>query len=212
MDKDERLKVQAQAVEVRLTTREQKAAIKMSDLSFNDMKVLCLLHNPEMPKTIESVLNRYSGNIKDKSMWVKKLIQGSRVASDITKHNIDGYNTFIIDASNIELMQDWAQKQQASKPAGEKKVTTFRDIIQYQDKEKLLERLHCLIDGKGGKDVGVVLVRAKYIDHYLTRYPYKKEFESEFKFVGSWSGISNYFYKESDNGVSASASSIVILK
>lgn len=111
MDKDERLRVQAQAVEVRLTTGEQKAAVKMSDLSFNDMKVLCLLHNPEMPKTIESVLNRYSGNIKDKSKWVEKLKQGSRVASDITKHNIDGYNTFVIDASNIEFMQDWAQKQ-----------------------------------------------------------------------------------------------------
>lgn len=212
MDIDKRLRVQAQAVELRLTSEERKAAIRMNGVSLNDMKVMCLLHNPETPKTIESILNRYCGNINDKSKWVKNLIQGSNVASDITKHNVDGYNTFVIDESNIELMQDWAQKQQVSKPAGEKKVTTFRDIIQYQDKEKLLERLHCLIDGKGGKDVGVVLVRAKYIDNYLTRYPYKKEFESEFKFVGSWSGISNYFYKESDNGVSASASSIVILK
>lgn len=123
MDNNERLRVQAQAVELRLTSEEKKAAKRMYGISLNDMKVLCLLHNPETPKTIESILNRYCGNINDKSKWVKNLIQGSNVASDITKHNVDGYNTFVIDESNIESMQDWAQEQ--AEPANND-IETFK--------------------------------------------------------------------------------------
>lgn len=55
-----------------------------------------------------------------------------------------------------------------------------------------------------------LLVRAKYIDHFLIRYPTKDEFESVFKYQGTWNAISNYFYKEEDNNVLADASNIVI--
>ena len=95
---------------------------------------------------------------------------------------------------------------------GKKKNPSFLDIIQYEDKEKLLKRLHFLIDGKGGRDVGFVFVRAKFIDHFITRYPTEEEYESEFKLIGTWSGISNYFYKEEENKVLSSAYDIVIFK
>ena len=75
----------------------------------------------------------------------------------------------------------------------------FRNIIQYEDKERMLDRLHNLIDGKGGADVGAVLLNAR-MNNLLTRNPTRNEFESEFKLIGSWSAISNYM---SDNNTNA---------
>lgn len=86
---------------------------------------------------------------------------------------------------------------------------SFRRIIQYQDKEELLERLHTLIDGKRGADVGSVLLAAMQ-EKYLTRRPTQKEFESEFSLIGSWSAISNYLDAENDNAL-LRASKIKIL-
>lgn len=95
---------------------------------------------------------------------------------------------------------------------GKKKNPSFLDIIQYEDKDKLLKKLHFLIDGKRGRDVGFVFVRAKHFDHLITRYPTEEEYKSEFELIGTWSAISNYFYKEEDNYVLARASDIVIFK
>lgn len=67
----------------------------------------------------------------------------------------------------------------------------FRKIIQYEDKKRLIERLHKLIDGKSGADVGAVLLNAQQ-KKYITRNPTKKEFESEFELIGSWSAIKKY--------------------
>lgn len=75
----------------------------------------------------------------------------------------------------------------------------FRNIIQYEDKEKLLRRFHELIDGRSGADVGAVLLNAR-MNNLLTRNPTRNEFESEFKLIGSWSAISNYM---SDNNTNA---------
>lgn len=80
---------------------------------------------------------------------------------------------------------------------------SIRNIIQYEDKDKLLERLHKLIDGKGGADVGAVFLKAK-LDGYITRTPTQKEFRSEFELIGSWQGISNYFNENSENALSKS--------
>ena len=55
----------------------------------------------------------------------------------------------------------------------------FRNIIQYEDKEKLLNRLHFLIGGKRGADVGAILLQAK-VEGYLMRTPNRAEFENEF--------------------------------
>lgn len=89
------------------------------------------------------------------------------------------------------------------------KKHSFDNIIQYRDKEELKKRLHELIDGKSGKDVGIVLARAKTVDGYLTRFPTQKEYESEFELNGSWQSISNYFYKD-DNTTLGSVNSIII--
>ncbi len=91
----------------------------------------------------------------------------------------------------------------------ERKERNFRDIIQYPDKEKLIKRLHELIDGKGGADVGSVLLRAKLIDHYLTRNPKRAEYESEFKLIGHWSEIHNYLDENNINALER-ANKIVI--
>lgn len=76
---------------------------------------------------------------------------------------------------------------------------TFASIIQYPNKESVLERLHGLIDGKSGADVGAVLLKAR-IDGYLTRNPTQAEFTSEFELIGTWSSIANYM---SDNNANA---------
>lgn len=75
----------------------------------------------------------------------------------------------------------------------------FRNIIQYEDKEKLLRRFHELIDGRSGADVGAVLLNAR-MNNLLTRNPTRNEFVSEFELIGSWSAISNYM---SDNNTNA---------
>lgn len=67
----------------------------------------------------------------------------------------------------------------------------FRNIIQYEDKEKLLRRFHELIDGKSGADVGAVLLKAKK-EKYLTKCPTENEYKSEFELIGSWSAIKKY--------------------
>ena len=92
---------------------------------------------------------------------------------------------------------------------GKKLKAEFRNIIQYSNKEKLVKRLHELIDGKGGADVGAVLLNAYYINPYLTRRPTQAEFESEFKLIGSWQAISNYMDENSEKAL-AKANRIVI--
>ena len=72
-----------------------------------------------------------------------------------------------------------------------KKQKTFRDIIQYEDKEKILKRLHQLIDGKKGKDVGVILFKCVK-EKVITRLPTQKEYETEFTLNGTWRNISLY--------------------
>lgn len=67
----------------------------------------------------------------------------------------------------------------------------FRGLIQYEDKEKLLKRLHSLIDGNKGKRVGLVLNRA-YFDKLITAIPTQGEFKSEFELIGTWQGIYKY--------------------
>lgn len=80
-----------------------------------------------------------------------------------------------------------------------KKIATFADLIQHQDKEKILSRLHELIDGRGGSDVGSILAKAIW-DGYLKREPTQEEYKSEFNLIGSWEGIRKYFagFKDDD--------------
>ncbi len=84
----------------------------------------------------------------------------------------------------------------------------FRSIIQFENKDALLKRLHFLIDNKKGADVGAVLLKAR-LDNYITRNPTRKEFENEFELIGSWSAISNYMSDNNENALDR-ANKIVI--
>lgn len=77
---------------------------------------------------------------------------------------------------------------------------SFANIIQYEDREKFLKRLHVLIDGRSGADVGCVILRALQ-ENYIMRLPTRKEFESEFKIIGSWTAIHNYMDNNSDKAL-----------
>jgi len=81
------------------------------------------------------------------------------------------------------------------------KQPNFRDCIQYNDPNKLLQRLHQLVDGKSGADVGCVFLAAS-IKGLITRLPTKSEYESEFFLKGSWSAIHNYMDDNNENALS----------
>lgn len=98
----------------------------------------------------------------------------------------------------------------SKKSTKKKKIQNFSDIIQYHDKKGLLNRLHFLIDDRGGADVGAVIQKAKMAG-YLTRYPYEGEFRQEFEVIGNWKAISNYF-NEDDNKCLAKSADVIIFK
>ncbi|WP_303206916.1 hypothetical protein [Bacteroides oleiciplenus] len=99
-----------------------------------------------------------------------------------------------LDVEDIKLIQ-----KRTIKSAPEDKQKTFKSIIQSDDKEKLLKRLHYLIDNKGGAEAGAVLLKA-FIDGYLTQTPTRGMYESEFTLIGTWQGVHNYM---SDNSAKA---------
>ena len=102
-----------------------------------------------------------------------------------------------------------SEEQVHTENKSNKKEPSFSDIIQYYDKQKLLDRLHFLIDGKGGAQVGAVILKAK-VEGYLSDNPVKKAFYKEFpNTTGTWQAIHNYF-DESDNKCLAKARGVII--
>ena len=92
-------------------------------------------------------------------------------------------------------------------PQQAKTTKSIYDIIQCEDKEGLVKRLHTLIDGKKGKDIAVVFIRAK-IDGLITRYPTKGELSSEFSWNGTWQSIDKVLQRDMNNGVLAATNAI----
>lgn len=76
----------------------------------------------------------------------------------------------------------------------------FHDIVQHENCDKLVERLHQLIDGRKGADVGCVLLKC-LLDGYLSRKPKQKEYESEFILVGGWNAIHKYMDDNNENAL-----------
>lgn len=72
----------------------------------------------------------------------------------------------------------------------------FRKLIQHPDPERLIGRLHALIDGQRGAAVGSVLLRCVQ-QGYLRKCPTQVEFCSEFELIGTWSSIHNYMNENS---------------
>lgn len=125
----------------------------------------------------------------------------SCLSDEAVNEAINTYFLRIYNKANdlCRIIAECEKYLQPKKTKKEKKESNFRDIIQYPDKERLLKRLHELIDGKKGADVGSVLFKATE-DKLLTRVPYQAEYESEFTLIGCWSAIHNYMvFDPNDN-------------
>lgn len=70
----------------------------------------------------------------------------------------------------------------------------FYKLIIAEKPDLVLQELHRRIDGRKGKDIGVVLAAATYIYHVLSRTPSEKEFNSEFRNIQkcTWKSISEW--------------------
>lgn len=79
-------------------------------------------------------------------------------------------------------------------------TVSFYDIVQHDNPEKLVERLHQLIDGRKGADVGCVLLKCM-LDGLIIRKPKQKEFESEFTLIGGWTSIHKYMDDNNENAL-----------
>ena len=137
-----------------------------------------------------------------------------RYIATVTKKQIRGLLDGIEELIKDYGIEDVNGKERTSSCSnGRTNAGTFSDIIQYPDKEKLLQRLHELIDNVSGAAVGSVIYRACHIDHYLTREPKYAEYIQEFGEITKqkWQAIYNYFhFDDNDNNKMAKASNIVI--
>lgn len=94
---------------------------------------------------------------------------------------------------------------------GNKPQPDFKSIIQPingKTKEEILARLHELLDGKTGKDFGVVILKALQ-EKYLTKNPDEEMTRKEFGDIGKWCSIRGYF-SANYQGAAAGAESIVL--
>ena len=106
----------------------------------------------------------------------------------------------------------FSQKVKHLQKVEKKKHSTpnFLHLILHSEPKKLLERLHQLIDGKSGAEVGAVLLHAQQ-KGYLSDVPTQAEFESEFALVGKWNAIHNYMNDNSTKAL-AKANKIIIFE
>jgi hypothetical protein len=137
--------------------------------------------------------------------------------------NIDFFNINVGNMLKNELKDIEAPQEQQSESASKCEALsavnnnmqnkTFDSLIQYKDKNKLKQRLHFLIDGKHGADVGATLYKA-LSDGLIMRIPQRAEFESEFKLFGSWQAIHKYMNPDGDNinNIMDKAKNIVIFE
>lgn len=93
--------------------------------------------------------------------------------------------------------------------APEPQKSDFSTLIQNVDATRLLPVLHTMIDGKGGRDVALVLGAALWKYHYLTRIPTESQFMTEFPTVTTkWRAIKNQISAPLPNGQDAFSQSI----
>ena len=73
----------------------------------------------------------------------------------------------------------------------------FIKLITYSDRGAVLSTLHQRIDGRKGKDIGIVLAAATYKYNVLSRTPTESEFREEFPNIKdcSWRSISEWLKK-----------------
>lgn len=128
--------------------------------------------------------------------------------SDGVNFLVESYGLEKTVSTNLSVSDNdtMAPESKDCKQASKHKKSIY-DIIQCEDKEGFVKRLHILIDGKKGKDIAVVFIRAK-IDGLITRYPTQGELNSEFEWEGSWQGIDKVLQRDWNNSVLSAANAI----
>lgn len=133
------------------------------------------------------------------------------LAESITKSygltNDTGFITMLIRGNEPN-----SDEQESAKSICASSINTTKsiyNIIQCEDKEAFVKRLHTLIDGKGGKSVAVVFYRALE-EGYITKYPSQGIYESEFGVIGKskWEAIRKHFDKGQSADMIADAANI----
>ena len=156
---------------------------------------ILLTHSVTKGKEINGIMSQMWDNIENVAECARFYINKYEVTNELADNSQDELKT---------STEDIPVRRQLRHKAGD-----FSRLIQYGNKKKLLKRLHQLIDGQSGANVGSVIRKA--IDEgYLRNEPTKADFESEFRLIGSWQAIHNYFHFEADNGKLIRAERIVI--
>lgn len=121
--------------------------------------------------------------------------------------NVSGSMFDIHDNENVvfntvERSKGNAVAEASTEPGTKAQEATpsFHSIIQYEDADMLLRRLHQLIDGRRGADVGSVLLKC-LLDGYIGRRPTQREFEEEFQLIGGWRAIHKYMDDNNENAL-----------
>lgn len=133
------------------------------------------------------------------------------LAESLTKSygltNDTGFITMLIRGNEPNSDEQESAKSICASISNTKK--SFCNILQCEDKNAFMERLHSLIDGKSGKAVALVLYRAKK-EGYIVKYPTHKEYESEFGLItdGKWESIRKHFDKGDSPDMEVDSSNI----
>lgn len=176
----------------------------------NGLKMLRARVPDSRPPEVRKMLgyaNTLRGLLKEKFL---KCLKNWALSSDDIENLLcvmQRYPKYAINDQQMKWLEEY-KGNLVNTPKGGKPQHKFVDIILYQNKEELLQRLHNLIDGRGGADVGAILLRAK-LDGYICRTPKQEEFKEEFTLIGSWQAISNYFNEDSNRNL-GKASNIII--
>ena len=94
----------------------------------------------------------------------------------------------------IKVMHCKAEQPKTIIQMDNAKDQSFSKILQCPkvERQRVISRLHELLDGKGGMHVALVLAAAKHKYHYLIAYPTEKQYRSEFSLRGTWRGVTSY--------------------
>ena len=173
-----------------LITEKSSEEITLPDyIKLDDLLEKALLHYPNDDAFIQ---------------WMKALLTMTVNEQSGGDPNINN----LLKAKLKLFSQKVKQKQEVEK----KKHSTpkFLHLILHPEPKKLLKRLHQLIDGKSGAEVGAVLMRAQQ-KGYLSKVPTQAEFRSEFALVGKWNAIHNYMNDNNEKAL-AKANKIIIFE
>lgn len=142
-------------------------------------------------------------NFKGSKEKIKNVIKGiltlSQYQLDFDMENVEAAMSEQTEQLKQEQAEAEAQrlpKPEEPQPAKKTSVDGNSDIsfanIILKNNEKTLKKLHQLIDGHKGKDIGVVLAAAAYKYRVLLRTPTEAEFRKEFPDIQkcSWRSIS----------------------